>query len=159
MGHTVQAFIAKAEILQNAVGALDSARVIALGQGLALLLNTDEFYDEVHEGSGGNELPYAEFYKLSPELAKLGAETSTRGLVAYVETEYSGGHGGQAALLWEGGRVVYGPDKAAVGPINEVLRRMGVVRGNSLDEFEAVGLHRYRDNEDWVEQSRYDTSA
>lgn len=159
MGHTVQAFIAKAEVLLDATRGIKAARVIAIEQGFALLLNTDEFYDEVGKHAGGDALPYEEFYKLSKRLADLCAESSTRGPVAYIETDYWGGEGEQAALLWEQGEVVYEPRKASSGPINDVLRRMGVERGEHLDEFDAVGLDRYRDNGDWIKQPRYGASA
>ena len=159
MGHTVQAFIAKAEVLRDAARGVEAAHVIPVGQGFALLLNTDEFYDEVGKGVGGVESLYQEFYRLSSRLAGLGAECSTRGPVAYIETEYWAGEGEQAALLWERGEIVYGPVKAALGPINDVLRRMGVERGDHHDEFDAVGLGLYRDNEDWIEQPRYGASA
>jgi hypothetical protein len=159
MGHTVQAFIAKAEVLRDAARGVAAAHVIPVGEGLALLLNTDEFYDEVGKSVGGDESLYREFYRLSSGLAGLGAEWSTHGPVAYIETDYWGGEGKQSALLWERGLVAYGPAKATLGPINDVLRRMGVERGDHHDEFDAVGLGRYRDNEDWIKQPRHGASA
>ena len=159
MGHTVQAFIAKADVLRDAARSLDAAHVIPVEQGFALLLNTDGLYGEVVRGGGSGEMPYPEFYKLSSALAKFGAGCSTRGAVAYVETDYWGGEGVQSALLWERGEVAYGPAEASLGPINEVLRRLGVERGAHHDEFDAVGLGHYRDNEDWINQPRYGASA
>ena len=159
MGHTVQAFIAKADVLRDAARSSDAAHVIPVEQGFALLLNTDGLYGEVGRGGGSGELPYQEFYKLSSALAEFGARCSTRGAVAYIETDYWGGEGKQSALLWEGGEVAYGPALARLGPINDVLRRMGVERGENHDEFDAVGLGRYRDNEDWIKQPRYGASA
>ena len=159
MGHTVQTFIAKAEVLRDAARGVAAANVIPLGQGLALILNTDEIYDEVGKGGGGDALPYQEFYRLSSGLAGLGTEWSSRGPVAYIETDYWGGEGEQSAVLWERGVVVYGPSRATLGPINDVLRRMGVERGDHHDEFDAVGLGRYRDNEAWIKQPRYGAPA
>jgi hypothetical protein len=150
MGHTVQAFIAKTETLQTAARGLGSARVAPLGRGLALLPVTDGLYDEA--GAGGGPA-FGEFYKLSPGLAALGAAWSREGAVAYFETDYWGGEGEQAAVLWEGGEVVYGPARARLGPINDVLRHLGVERQDGLDRFDAVGLGRYRDNDDWMEQA------
>jgi len=156
MGHTVQAFIARAEVFQAAGRRPEAARVVSVGQGFALLLNTDALSDGV---GGGGELPYQEFYKLSRGLANLAAEWSAGGAVAYFETDYWGGEGKQAAMLWERGEIVYGPAKATLGPINDVLRRMGVGRGTAQDEFDAVGLGRCRDNEDWMAHPGYDASA
>jgi hypothetical protein len=36
---------------------------------------------------------------------------------------------------------------AAVGPINQALRHLGVMAPVGTDEFDAVGLRRYRDSE------------
>ncbi len=45
-----------------------------------------------------------------------------------------------------------GPDQVdlARSPVNQVLRRLGVLRGEAIDEFDAVGLNRHRSTEDWV---------
>ena len=159
MGHIVQAFIAKADVLRDAARSIEDAHVIPVEQGFALLLNTDGLYSEVGGGGGSGEMPYPEFYKLSSALAEFGAGCSTRGAIAYFETDYWGGEGKQSALLWERGEVAYGPAEATLGPINGVLRRMGVRRGDHHDEFDAVGLGRYRDNEDWINQPRFGVSA
>ncbi len=36
--------------------------------------------------------------------------------------------------------------------INQVLQALGVTRDNACDEFAALGLDRYRENEDWIEK-------
>ena len=38
------------------------------------------------------------------------------------------------------------------GAINIALRKLGVLRGGSHDEFDAVGLGKHRDNESWIEE-------
>lgn len=80
--------------------------------------------------------------------------------LAYFETEYHGGAGSQAAAAWAGGVVVAGPflqadedcgkGEPSEWPINRVLRHLGVVRSKREDEFDAVGLGRWRNNEDWI---------
>ena len=84
-------------------------------------------------------------------------EWSRRGPVAFVDAEFFGGTGSQRAQVWEQGRSVLGPlvreedDPAPdVSPISRALRRLGVVKGEHRDEFDAVGLGRHRDTEDWV---------
>lgn len=159
MGHAVQGFIARADILRDATRGLGAARVVPLEQGFALLLNTDDLADEIAKGAQGGEPPHVEFYKLSSALADFGAACSGRGAVAYFETDYWGGEGEQAAVLWKGGEVVCEPARAKLGPINDVLRRMGVERGDGLDQFDAVGLGRHRNNDDWIEGARSGASA
>lgn len=154
MGHTLRAFIAKPELLRDATRGLANALVIPVGQGLALLPNTDELSEEVRKNGGGGGPAFEEFYWLTPGLAELAALWSAGGAVAYVETDYFGGEGEQAAVLWENGEVVYEPYKGKLGPINDVLRRMGVARGDGLDQFDAVGLGRHRSNDDWIKSHK-----
>jgi hypothetical protein len=86
------------------------------------------------------------------------AACSTNGPVAYVEAEYFGGTGEQSAVVWDAGQVVLShlhlAEKAlipAVGtPISQALRWLGVAKGVHQDEFDAVGLGRHRDTEDWL---------
>lgn len=152
MGHAIQAFIARAEVLRAAANHLRHAHVASLAQGLALVPVTDELHDEA-TGPGGGPAHEEHVHKLSGALTRLAAEWSRRGPVAYVETEYFGGIGDQAALVWEGGEVVYGPERAEMGPINEALSRLGAERGGHLDLFEAVGLRRHRHTGDWIEEA------
>lgn len=150
MGHTIQAFIAKTDTLRDATRGLENARVIPLGQGLALLPNTDELSEELRANDGGGGPAFEEFYNLTPRLAELAALWSAGGPVAYVETDYFGGSGEQAAVLWENGEIVYEPYRGKLGPVNDVLRRLGAERGDGLDQFDAVGLGRHRSNDDWI---------
>ncbi|MFF1615049.1 hypothetical protein ACFVYA_45435 [Amycolatopsis sp. NPDC058278] len=86
------------------------------------------------------------------------AAGSADGPVAYVEADYFGGSGTQSAQVWAGGQVVLGPLRLAVGepipaegsPISRALRRLGVVKGEHFDEFDAVGLGRHRETDDWL---------
>jgi hypothetical protein len=93
---------------------------------------------------------YPELWNLSPSGVLWIREVSRLGRVAYIETEYFGGHGAQAASVWESGRTIYGPTNAAWGPINDALRLLGVARTPTDDEFTVAGLPRCRRNEDWL---------
>ena len=83
--------------------------------------------------------------------------------LAYVETNYQGGPGEQSAIVWAGGRIVFGPATTDTGEprtpllegaINRALRHLGVERGDVIDEFDALGLGRHRLNEDWCSSER-----
>ena len=39
-------------------------------------------------------------------------------------------------------------------PISRVLAQLGVVKGEQYDEFEAVGLHLHRDNDEWEQAAK-----
>ncbi len=72
-------------------------------------------------------------------------------LFAIIETDYVGGVGTQAAAVYHGERVVMRPESAVSGPINTALRHLGVVAGSGVDEFDTVGLGRFRDFDDLFE--------
>lgn len=71
------------------------------------------------------------------------------GDLAYIEAEIFGGEGMQAHVLVAAnggaGLVVLAHDA-----INTVLRSLGLVCGNGEDEFESLGLGRYRETDGWV---------
>ena len=150
MGHHLEAFIARLEVLQEGLKYPGAAPVIPLAQGFGLLPLTDALEKALGDG-GVSENPYAEFWRLSAPLAGLGKEISEAGRVAYVETDYFGGSGNQAAILWEAGEVIGPPYQARIGAINQVLARMGVDKGDATDRFEALGLDRFRSNAEWIE--------
>lgn len=84
-------------------------------------------------------------------------------LFAVIETDYFGGVGSQAAGVYRGHAVVMPPVSTAVrpwggsvGPINESLRLLGVRARGGQDEFDTVGLGRYRDFCNWFDD--YDES-
>ncbi|MFO0890363.1 MAG: hypothetical protein U0790_14620 [Isosphaeraceae bacterium] len=175
MAHGVEALIASEKPLRNGLSGLRRAEVIPLQQGLALVPVTDAFYDQV-----ASQIPLAgasrigELWKLSPNLVELARRISVSTPVAYVETDYSGGVGTQAAVVWHHGRISLCPLKIDEGvrleagnikrafralpvklrqgrPINQAIRDLGVRTWWLLDEFDAIGLGRYRSNEDWIE--------
>ena len=77
-------------------------------------------------------------------------------MIAYVETEYFGGAGNQAAVVYQNGQIVTGPTTGDSGsrsewPINAAMRSLGVKRGDYVDEFAAIGFGLVRKNEDFKE--------
>ena len=71
-----------------------------------------------------------------------------QGPFGLIFTQYFGGAGTQAACLVERGDVDLGP-LVGDGSINQVLARLGVrPKAMESDEFEAVGLGRWRSSED-----------
>jgi hypothetical protein len=104
------------------------------------------------------------FFELTTHLAAAARRLSAIGAVLYLHLEFHGGSGFHEALGWAGGTVAFqhlitstpgegvGRVVHASGDmaINVGLRWLGVSRGTSRDEFAAVGLNRYRWNEDWI---------
>jgi hypothetical protein len=117
---------------------------------------TDAFRAEVST-RGHGENPYPELTRLSADLAALAREWSRRVPVAYVETDYLGGLGSQAAMAWVCGEVAFGPLRTGTwdkGPraINGALQVLGVNRLGDLDKFDTIGLGEYRRTDLWAAQ-------
>ncbi|HVF68275.1 MAG TPA: hypothetical protein VM914_11455 [Pyrinomonadaceae bacterium] len=148
MGYYLQAVIGRASLDGDL--RLPSARVITLRQGLRMIPLTDALFEEIQASLPDGGEPLERFEKFSPAVARWVQELSTRGLAAYVEAEYFGGTGGQAAVVWRHGETVFGPVHSD-DAINRALRVFGVEAGGGLDEFDAVGLGLRRSTDDWLE--------
>lgn len=73
---------------------------------------------------------------------------------ALIETDYFGGAGDQAAVVYLRGESAptYESGRLSSGTINEALRRIGVEAHNGGDKFDSIGLSKYRDFEDYFEK-------
>jgi hypothetical protein len=109
---------------------------------------------------GEREAGVSGFWCLTAGIEGLARHASLAGPVGYLEAEFFGGVGTQAAVAWWDDKVLVDPSSVELGgpdsvelarsPFNQVLRRLGVLRREAADEFDAVGLNRYRSTEDWV---------
>ncbi|KAA2253832.1 hypothetical protein F0L68_31605 [Solihabitans fulvus] len=155
MGYRLQAAIATETVLRALADPAEDVRIVPLGQHLSLLPMTDALFDAVTV-VGAPQLDG--FWKAPAGFGRTLADCSANGPVAYVEAEYFGGAGEQSAMVWDVGQVVLSylhlVEKTSVPavdtPISRALRRLGVTKGDHQDEFDAVGLGRHRDTEDWL---------
>lgn len=151
MGHSITAMVARLPVDLAAAEQL-GLHVIQRPGGFVVLPLWAELVDRWAERLGGegfrSERPLLDALVLE-RVAKrvLGPEA----LYAIVETDYFGGAGDQAAVVYRGSRQVMAPRVARIGPINAALRRLGVERGASRDEFEALGLDGFRSFDDLLE--------
>jgi len=155
MGHFIDGFVAKYELLAAAAKNVPEARVCRIGLGYGFFPMTDAVTCE--DDSAAN---YDFLYRLTCPMANWAVENSKQFPIAYVATDYYGGRGSQAAIVWQNGKAVFGPVETKEfdepGPpllelaINRALRELGVQRGTARDEFEATGLGGGRNNEDWA---------
>ena len=115
--------------------------------------------------STGDDQAVLGFHELTEGIVRVGESLSLICRTAYVHAENDAGPGFQAAVGWEEGSLCWGPvftqdrrgeaedyyelAKLGEGAVNRALRFLGVDRGNSLDEFAAVGLGRNRWTWDW----------
>lgn len=73
---------------------------------------------------------------------------STGGQLAYVETDYFGGVGGQGAVVYRDGHEVLPRTWGKAGVINGALRLLGVKRKLLADRFTVIGFGQVRSNDD-----------
>lgn len=151
MSHNINGFIASSAYLTVAARTLRHARVCPLKLDFAFLPLTSDI-----ASPDDSTTKYKQLIQLTQPMVDWAEEQSKRFPIVYIETEYFGGTGGQSALVWQGGTVLFGPvqtgDSVALldSAINVAVRHLGVKRGKSIDEFAALGLDCYRDNDDWL---------
>jgi len=145
MAYTLQAVIAKSGGFSKLLP--ERLQVIRLHNGMDMLpLSTDAL--KIHDipfcpltDEGVTELP--------PQLLKLCEQLSKHCTLAYIEAEFFGGAGAQAHALFSEGKAI-GQAVVSENAINDALRHFGIAKGESHDEFEAVGLGQHRDTDEWV---------
>jgi len=166
MTYELHAVIGGKTVLESACLSLKQTKVVVLNEpSLALVPVTSELREELEATGGGisPSLDYSIFDRLKPAIAGWVAALSSDGVIAYVEAEFFGGSGGQSAVVWDKGRIVFGPvltkwgmpgDRREVQSgsemaINQALRLLGVGTDSRRDEFDMVGLGQARRTERW----------
>jgi hypothetical protein len=150
MTHIIEGLIVPTEIAER-ISEEHAVPVSLNAAGVAFIPMTDVLLDRLatrFPNATGHAPP--EFSKLSPSAVLWLEQLSVTGRVAYIETEYFGGVGAQAAAVWDGGKIIFGPRQADIGPINDALRVLGITRTQTQDEFDVAGLGRHRQTEDWA---------
>ena len=161
MGYSLEAFIARSGPIENLAGSLQGAVIVSLPQDMKMIpitypvkSNLEKLYSLPDTDS---------FEKEIERFEPVGREASKDGSIAYVNIEMFGGTGLRGCILWENGAVSFGPHAFDTGqdyvppgqePINEALRKLGVVRGPHSDEFDALGLGAHRSTDKWVEAAK-----
>ncbi|WP_144394612.1 hypothetical protein [Pleionea sediminis] len=105
---------------------------------------------------GFSEKPSEE---LTPKIKRLAKEMSYEGKVAFIEADFFGGSGEQCAMVWENGKLIWGPKISThdsknddVGAINEALVCLGVYPHGEKDVFSTLNLGWNRSNAEWLEE-------
>lgn len=159
MAHNIDGLIIRVGVMLHLPRSL-AIEPAALLQGfrfVPFLLELDTALRDRFGKDDATSLP--EFPLIGGTFLAYAHDLSTTTPVALVRTEYFGGFGEQSAALFKQGQMVLGPlrekvdrseTKRAPGPINQVLREMGVRRAEARDEFEALGLHELRDMDRWL---------
>src|SRR5690349_6692820 len=131
MSYTLQAVIGEERDLRS--HAIEGAIVITLPQGKGLLPVNETLRDRFG-------IPFLELGHTDEALHSISAFVALFGKMklAYVEAEFFGGDGGQASVVWEEQKLVFGPLRNRHA-INQALVLLGVATGAAHDEFDALG--------------------
>jgi hypothetical protein len=162
MGHQLHAVIGPTGPVSAFASQWARARLVSLPQAFALVPVTDALHDDIVERVAiGEADPFEGFVLLSAGVEAVLREASRVGPLAYIETDYFGGHGSQSAVAWDRGRMLAGPYTTgeehrwsfraclpAQWAINRVLSRMGVRALPFGDGFASLGLGKYRHTDD-----------
>ncbi|MDE6031400.1 MAG: hypothetical protein K2G32_07260 [Oscillospiraceae bacterium] len=143
MGHCIRAII----------GARDSVRrlaedwlreVVELPQDFGMILMTNGFLEDLGElMEVSDDLCFPELENFTEEVKELIERYSFRTKLAYIETDYFGGVGTQAGVLYENGRITIEPRRGE-GTINILLKELGVWHYSDKDEFDMLELGKHR---------------
>jgi len=155
--HEVEALVAKIDSLAAGVHQFKSAILCPLAQSFALLPVTEALAKELvahrTEAKAAADKP---IQQISDALQNLAVDISRSSPVVYINTYYFGGRGGQDALVWDKGSLMFSPTTQGYNqvwpnsPISQALRIIGVVAEPGMDEFDTVGLGRHRETHRWA---------
>lgn len=128
--HSINVFLLKKEELRN--------------EKIDSLIESDELskikFTQLNEGILATTfIPNLEEFKKNKTIAK-------------IITDYFGGYGYQKATLFVNGKSVYSKSNEydfGSSPINDVLKKIGVICKNGMDEFDTIELGSFRKNEDF----------
>jgi hypothetical protein len=150
MAYTLEAFIGPVAVLTQQITQLPNTKLVLLTQEIALAPMQYIKYAAADE-------EIKPFWRLTKDKFELGSQLSAYGPIGYIEVEFFGGAGEQASVLWQNQKTIFGPllsehsyDKEAAGAVNQLLQFLGVEKLDYYDEFEALGLSRFRNSEDWL---------
>lgn len=163
MAYELEAFLGTESTINAAIEDLDQARCVPLAQGVAMIPMTQGLFEELQETYGGGEEPSErQGDDFTTAVAEWAQAASRHGLLAYCQAAYANGMGGQSAVTWVDGAELKRLDDH--DSVNQVLRLLGVTcEGTRLDdygllqgkdEWDTVGLGRFRQTEKWLDLAK-----
>lgn len=163
MGHHINAIIGSRISLAPLISKLGGPPPTELDFGLVIVPLDEERLDALAMSDEG---PHEGFTYLKPRLVEAVSRLLGSGRALYIETDYFGGIGGQAAALFEDGAMtwqrhltteqttekpswfgrLFGArrDLPSKSPISHGLQVLGVDALPGSDEFDRLGLGRFR---------------
>ena len=147
MSYTIRALVAQKQALDKLVVSFKTARVVELNvPDFALVPLVQEFLEELDDKSE----PFPVKIYVPEKLVARIVQISNTTPLAYIQADIFGGFGDQGAIVWDAGQVVYKQITSRIGAINGALHKLGIQKTIEQDEFDCLGLGRYRWTNDWV---------
>ncbi|MDO5559776.1 MAG: hypothetical protein Q4F95_09290 [Oscillospiraceae bacterium] len=144
MGHMIRGIIGKDSVMQNVSKNWRKAEKIILPQDYSLICLNDDLFDVITELiDEGNTCEYPVLNYLTTSIIRFLETESADSQLVYIETNYFGGSGTQAGVLFENGSIKTQP-VCNDGAINQLLHNIGVYKEKGKDEFDSLQLYRFR---------------
>lgn len=151
MSYELEAVIGFAEPIRKSCQGIENAHAISLAQGLAMIPLTGDLRRELQGCQSGERNPAVDdMAHLSDGFTAWLAGASKNSTIVWIEATYFGGWGEQTIIVRQKGKIIKGP---VSGPdaINQALKMLKVEAEKDLDEFDTLGLGRYRSTREWLE--------
>ena len=143
MGHQIEVIIGKREDMRQ-ITERWCCQAAELPQDFVMVYLTDQLFDRITglRGVPDREIS-GELTYLTEAIHQFLQESSRQSRLAYIETDYTGGYGSQAGVLYENGRMTAAP-RSGEGTANQLLHQLGVSCSRGQDEFDSLELYKYR---------------
>lgn len=146
--HNLHAIIGKRSEILGDQAFTGPGCTVDLQFGMVMVPVNNEFY----EAKCGEQSPLVieTFEFLTPAFMDCLREASRGRTLAYCETDYFGGSGGQGAVVWRNGDCVFGPRFGEDDHINQALAFLDIAPSPGKDLFQTLSLGDYRSTADWI---------
>jgi hypothetical protein len=161
MGHSINAIIGTRQALDNLASRFGPPDVVELAFNLVIVPLDEQRLDAI---AMSDEASFDGFCYLKPTMAREIESAVCNGCALYIETNYFGGTGSQSAAFFDSGQLVWKQVETTLeavaskswlarlfnrsvptkSPISQGLARLGVVASKEQDEFDQLGLIRFR---------------
>lgn len=161
MGHSITAIIGRRYVIETIAAVAGCPKPTELPLDLLIAPLGHSQIDGLTKLEPGHR--FDGFNYLSAGLEDALVKAAGGGQFAYIETDYFGGTGAQAATVYSNGEVTLrkaipisrNPHQSG-DPINSALRLLGVKASRPRDEFDTVGLGTFRTPEALGIEEQYD---
>ena len=147
MGHCIQIIATTLDVATSIGVEFPQLRILQTIDSHAIIPIEADFIDSVTSARPNKDTDHLGFMLLTDSFLDWLQTLSRIGRIAYLETEYFGGQGGQGAVVLENAKVLLGPIWDDSGTINDALELIGVPLHSQHDRFVSLRLCDYRSND------------